>query len=843
MQYYWRPLLAIILILVILGVGFAYSFNTYDKLSLILRDNLDENWRSEYDLLVSPNTENKTTSNSEAGLNLLRRSDIGNNYGGISLEQYEQIKQLEGVEIAAPISFIGYIKSDDMHINYKLEKEGYYYRESKKSFFDGQIYRELETEEVDIFQYNKSTTMEWDYYQKFYKIGGWYTQNHRQVYIPARSEFVWSLIAVDPEQENRLVGLKDALVEGEYFHDNNELLLSKKTTLIPIILQNKSYDAKANTSLYKIEVDEDLSADDIIERGGREYLGQLPRKPVLEIEYNPYEEEYIYYNGELKLVDNQLRKAVEDGAALGFSTFTSMYELGSIQHQWMGEFDENPLFKALPINNDGEQILYRTFTRVPFKKQFGFDHYGRFDSSRVVSKAASSDHPKAPDFYNPEKVYITHGLTGNVLQQRVEYKSSPNKTDYSTGGVDAITTLKAAEFFLGDHPISAIRVVVQGVEERSKESINKVENIAKQIQEITGLSVDVMLGAADRKVQVLLDEYKGIPGYGYLLEGWSESGSSFVIENRVNTTNLLLGAYVLFLGIIGSVLVFRKYSDVRRKDAIIQYTFGWSIKKIAYFYIIEFLVILLIVILVMFVLKITIGSSWTINSFLLSLVGVFCLSILSFLFFYLGPILKKIGMQSLLKTGGQRITPVFISSPMQSLWTYVWYDIVRFPLRSLTKFLIVFLTIIYSFLFLITKTKSTAFLILTFLGESIDIGLNADQWVLFAIGLTIAISSLSVIYTNQMEKRIQEIQLYKAWGWNTNRWLTLFVLEEVSISAAALISGIAVGYLVLILNTTQYTLQYSSVIVFVLSTIFITVLLFLITYITHHNQNRLKEFN
>src|SRR5579884_2775894 len=65
---------------------------------------INQNWRPTYDLVVLP-PQAKVPANKIIPADLLEGYD-----GGISLQQYMQIKNLPGVTVAAPIAFIGYAK-------------------------------------------------------------------------------------------------------------------------------------------------------------------------------------------------------------------------------------------------------------------------------------------------------------------------------------------------------------------------------------------------------------------------------------------------------------------------------------------------------------------------------------------------------------------------------------------------------------------------------------------------------------------------------------------------------------------------------------------------------------
>ena len=65
---------------------------------------ISQSWRSSYDLVVLP-PQAQLTSKTVIPADLLEGYD-----GCISLQQYQQIKGIPGVEVAAPIAYIGYVQ-------------------------------------------------------------------------------------------------------------------------------------------------------------------------------------------------------------------------------------------------------------------------------------------------------------------------------------------------------------------------------------------------------------------------------------------------------------------------------------------------------------------------------------------------------------------------------------------------------------------------------------------------------------------------------------------------------------------------------------------------------------
>lgn len=836
--YYWRSITAIILILLLVGIAIIGSFQTSNQMKLVTDEELQDNWRTDYDLLVSPSIEENSD---EAVNNLVRRSDMGDIRGGISLEQYQAIKEIEGITVAAPLTFLGYIQADNLMFSFDYPEDGYYVEESAVEVFDGIRYRKIADNRGTIKQFVQDGPSVLDIVEQleFVKNGGWFI-NNGSAGITSRYSYYWSLMAVDPVEEMKLLNLDQAIVEGEYLPDSDQLIVSNTFELIPIILQNQSYDVRATQGIYKIDVDPNLTKEGIMELGGLEYLAQLPRDRVFHVDYNPYSEELLYYFGKVEYQDGEL--ILEENPPQKYMPFTYVYELGEIDLQPHGELDQHTLYLASPIGVQGEQVNYRTVEQERFEKKLGFDVYGRFDPSQLHNPYVTSSTPKPADFYNPDKVFITHDLEGNPLAERVEYRNSPYKAGYTTGGADAITTLVAAEYLLGDEPISVIRVIVDGVGERSAVNLAKVEKIAAEIREKTGLHVDVMIGAADRKVQVLLDDYEGVPGYGYLLEGWSQAGASFVIGDHLSSTSLLLLSFILLIGWIALSLVYRNYVELRKKDIHVGYTFGWSKSALFKLLMKESLIVLFVVSLLLAILKLTVGSNWTKQQFGMSVIFLVVFIIFTLIFLFIIPLMRGLDKHTSLRSSGETIVGVFTRLTQGSLWGFVRNSIARYPIRTLLKFIILFMTQIYVLLFLLTKGSSSSFLILTFLGEGIELILEPYQWVLFGIGLILSLGGYIGIHINQFDRRSQEIQLYKTWGWKSRRYLGIFIVEELMISIFSVIIGAGTGYMI-----AKYVVQVEIGLLSIMSLIGgsimgAIVLMLLVYMLVPKKQNTLKMF-
>jgi len=96
---------ALLLGVFVATTGFAVLTGSTATSRLQVVGALQENFRSAYDILVRP-TADRTPL--EQQRDLVRPNFLSGQFGGITMDQYERVRQVAGVEVAAPIAMLGY---------------------------------------------------------------------------------------------------------------------------------------------------------------------------------------------------------------------------------------------------------------------------------------------------------------------------------------------------------------------------------------------------------------------------------------------------------------------------------------------------------------------------------------------------------------------------------------------------------------------------------------------------------------------------------------------------------------------------------------------------------------
>lgn len=100
-----RPAALAVAILVA-AAGFVLLSSTAKTTDIRVKGSVESNFRNAYDILVRPRGSFTQIERSEG---LVRNNYLSGIFGGITLEQYERMKRIRGVEVAAPIANLGYI--------------------------------------------------------------------------------------------------------------------------------------------------------------------------------------------------------------------------------------------------------------------------------------------------------------------------------------------------------------------------------------------------------------------------------------------------------------------------------------------------------------------------------------------------------------------------------------------------------------------------------------------------------------------------------------------------------------------------------------------------------------
>lgn len=251
-----RFIVYLLLAAIFLALGGGYSGSKVMTQGIVMsaQEDLEQYWRWQYDILVYPKESQEYQGLGDGWV--APQTSLAS-YGGISLEDWETIKQIKGVEVAAPLSLIGYMDYDKVSATYEPVEAGeIYLTEHVKKVFDG--LREVELWSERLYrEYKEPNDESFFWFENF--VSSRVSDKNKAIPQNLRTPNKLMIVAVDPQAEERLYRLSEAIVEGEdlLFTEvvHNQAL---NQPVIPVIaLYDLGIQAEESVHVYRVEPPED----------------------------------------------------------------------------------------------------------------------------------------------------------------------------------------------------------------------------------------------------------------------------------------------------------------------------------------------------------------------------------------------------------------------------------------------------------------------------------------------------------------------------------------------------------------------------------------------------------
>ena len=785
------------IILSTIGLGYMGALSVSERMVIQAKGDLDKNWRYQYDILVLPNKDETSTVLGDGWL--APQASISN-YGGISLKDVETIREISGVEVAAPISILAYPEGDILSVSNNNQPPGTYtYSERKSSAFNGLAHYTIYESEVVLEHSLHFGGDEWNpenYSELSNKLA--YENEEENLYrmygpatVSMRQPNHLMLIAIDPIEENKLYSLNDSLVLGNPL---NDLAISKvdQFDLIPVLaLADSKVQMTESLKVYDIQVPENVSESDF-GKSATDYLMNLPRSLYADITLEPFSPEWKYKNVSINLTGED--KSEEQPYLDSF--FGVYYHYSPIKFE-SGDTTNStgiPQLKAIPVKKNEHDTrnltLYRERVSGDLKfADFGLnvvDYYVPDEIEPIYKGSWNVGEPT--DVYTPQHSMIIADGTGNEVDP-TPLIPLPYKDTYYTGSPDMITILDAAKiFYEGDQNfLSSVRVVVNGVEERTNASQQKVEMIAKEIIDKTGLHVEILLGSSASKVHIdLAAESDNEPGV--VEEGWQQAGVSWSIQEQIEKSNVVLFIYLLLVSFVFCYTVITHSLLRRSTEFAMLRAIGWSRRKIIGSLIVEIFALSLLALIPIVIANAKLDIlAW----YQLGFVFLIILPVIGIGYFTGSRKALKLSPRAGLEGEGTQWKFMRFFS-IKGLFTYVTHQLMRRPLRFGLLSIVLALTSFMVILFIATQKSLSDFLLLSFLGETIDLNLKGFQTVFLVAGIILTVSIVFLLLYLNITERRGEFFILRSIGWSLQR-IQLYMGIEVLLVAVvgSIIGGIA----------------------------------------------------
>jgi putative ABC transport system permease protein len=836
------------------AISFVLLASTAKTSDLRVRGSVRTNFRNAYDILVRPRASSTQLERSER---LVRDNYLSGIFGGITLRQYEIIKNIRGVDVAAPIANIGYIfapgriflsirpwlNRDPSQLYRVRQYELAQARTSRFSSYRAYVYyarrnrfeagREITPsgaafdvcspfnlgKPLDRGPFDRSAG-----YLRCYSAQSPGKGSDAAPEVDPRGGvgvdtllfFPILLAAIDPSQEARLLHIDRTIVSGRFLKSTDRAHVTSvphHVRVVPVIASTKTF------------VDEHLLADtDRLEISNPQRVPQKLASP------NAYR---FVTSLPGTAIGHQSLSATQIYDRLLGSEFTSnnywrpsetQYRVVRRGHELVPLTTTNPpniwsnplypggYFHAPPPNEDvqfrrlrvfvGSNLIRNGVLATPY-----FHVVGRYDVAKLPGFSPLSRVPL--ETYYPPELEPADDAARQALHGKALLPTE-NLGDYIQQPPLFLTTLQAMRPLLepknfsgadSKAPISVIRVRVKGVNGPDPLSMARIRAVALQVHDKTGLDVDVTAGSSPRELLLHLPAGKfGRPPL-LLKEGWVKKGVSVAFLRAVDRKSLALSALILVICCFylanGAFAVAR----ARRTEIGTLLCLGWSRSAIFRVLLGELVLIGFVVGIVGTAVAAAVAAGFALKlSFLKTLlvlpVSVALAALAGFVPAWLAAASVPL----------DAVRPPVSDAPhrrraVNGIWGMAWVNLRRLPVRTMLGAGGLCVGVAALALLLGIERAFNGTLVGTLLGNAILVRISRLDFV--AIGLVILLAAFSVadvLFLN-LRERAPELVTLRTSGWGEPETRRLIGLEAVGLGSlgagggAALALIIGIGFL------------------------------------------------
>lgn len=584
---------------------------------------VEANSRSAYDVLVRPP---QSRHELESAKGLVRPNFLSDHFGGITLDQVTQIRSVPGVDVAAPIAMVGFgsrgggapvelgssVPSDRRSLfrlrstrvvdggltRIELPNHYSYFTPNEIQFNSGNPRNDPSLEiangqQVPVCREEADAPPEPSGDSD--PVLGCYSLSRDwsgAVTDPGTATIPWPapylIAAVDPAAEAELIGLDRSVVSGSYLPQTwAEESVDPTLRTVPVL-----HSAQSTTDATLEVVVEALPAE-----AAERAVGSVGSDFARSLETVAGEQ---VWSGSVTAEDAYQRVSQQFSGDQGHRTMYTYWRPGPVDQEPMGDtlvpqsttvppaqWGEEGLFVQLApetadtpfreLSIHGNSLgLYPSEYRVQLRSVGAFDRAALNEFSALAAESVAAFTPARLSCADQRSCDLLNGGDLRPNASPVGYLQQPPTLLTTLDALPAFNNGYYRKDAAASAPISAVRVRVDGVAGFDDASRERVRLVAEEINERTGLEVDIMLGASRSPQAISLPEGElGRPALS-LTELWTKKGVAAVITEAVDRKSLLLFVLVLvvcalFIGNASAAAV-----RTRRTELGILACVGWS---------------------------------------------------------------------------------------------------------------------------------------------------------------------------------------------------------------------------------------------------------------------------
>ncbi|MDQ6849696.1 MAG: ABC transporter permease [Actinomycetota bacterium] len=838
---------------VVLGAGILVAATSFSLLTAAadssearVRGVVAANFRTSYDLLVRPPG---SQSQLERARGLIRNNFETGIFGGITTGQWRQVQAVPGVEVAAPVAYLGWVNETvgvevpigrymalDSPVRIRALTSSQTGRAVQSHFHAYFVVTKADCNGVYVKSPRPRTAFDADDYGICLTVGGDGLQNSGHVKNVGATS--WDLVlsypllvaAVDPVAEDRLVGLDRAVVSGRALRPVERVEYAAHGPVLPVLASSRSFrDQTATLTVERLKipagpaatrllVDPHGSGDATQMSSNWPKINATPSVPVGSFSYSAdvlYRELRRVWT--LPLADYHRSPVYMTWAASPVSyrgnadgSLSAVPLVNDPASTWRKQLSD-PGQPFWPTADENADVQFRRLVPQPFRGPNSGDGSPGYLDFRKVGEY---DPQRLPGFSElirvPLETYRAPLVTAGDAASRAVLKGKPLGPTSNLGGYVAqppflLTSLSAASamtayrwFGTADDkplptasaPISVIRVRVAGVTGPDKTSLARLKSVAGLIAARTGLTVDVTAGSSPQAQIIRLPAGRfGSPPLT-VREGWTRKGVALLIVAAVDRKSLALFGLILLVTV--SFLINASFASVRARRAEIGTlaTMGWSAGQVFRLVLGELALI---------------GAAAGLAGAAVSavLIAVTGLHLSPARVLLIPPVALALALTAGAAPawGAARISPIAALAPpvhdsrrragrrVRSISGYAWSGLARRPGRTVLSAITLGLAVACLAGLLTATFAFRGTVAGSLLGNYVTVQIRGVDYASAALAVALACFSVADLLALTIRERASEIVTLKATGWADRHLTRATLLEAAAVTALGALPG------------------------------------------------------
>lgn len=798
-----------------------------------IEDDITEHARGSYDILVRPEG---SRTKLEHALGVVEENYLSAGKGGISLNEWREIKAMNGIEIAAPVASLGYFTGESLSYSTWMPERSVRVR-SQLFTSDGihkyPIDKNVESVGILIEQESKPRVVpEFDFFSKNHAV---FMEWSPPSFMLPNTYHV--MAGIDPESEERLTGISFEKLHDNDAFDKHTFQFAGDASIIPVMkLADPTVPVEAIITWEELDIHKEQTSQ------WKRELGVNPNEPLLlgdpkkyvelfnelitypatnKTEYaidfkevlKPFQYQPFSVSKDLSILPNDRGFTAHLGSTSKFYSASpinyTVEKDKSLSVKQVGDFHGVPVYR----NIEEKGGTFHEIKELPFV----LNPHGEYSIEQFKRSLSSSP----LGIYQMAPVKLIKDQNDKILDKPIELYSTIFPGSFIPSPAHGVINITDAEIIKGEKPIDAIRVRVSGITEYNAEAQEKIGAVAKQLLTM-GYEVDIVAGSSYQNMDVLVE------GLGTVSQPWTTLGAAATIIKGWSGTTAILSICFMVTSIIYIWNRLYFYQKRKAEEIKLLLQFGWDTSKVKLLVRME---------LIFFVVL-----SWLFSLIVLSIMNHYTDGPATVSLFLWNGAFAALALVFMIGITERSWSPVWTGKPLPGSKKKInktktkpspnmlAFKSIKFYQKFIISTIIQIILVSALTVFVILALNSTVELTnATMLGQYVNFQVNSFHFIILGSSCVIAVITLMESLFSLFLLRKNEIGTFRSIGWSHKHIFTHWLMELVSWASITVAAGHGLGF-VLYLHYFSFTMS-SLVTISISMTIFLLLILLIGSFV------------